>query len=403
MLRGVAMNWGAPSLAAVLVTFAAACGGLAIGATGAERDAGREGATADGPHASQPDSGDGSSCAPGESRCAGVCVDEQTDPKDCGGCGVLCAGQCVDGRCLVTIASMQCDPKWGIAVDATSVYWTNACDPNGPVMKAPLDGGTPTTLAESSAPTAIAVDATSVYWTNLYGGVMKVPLGGGATTTLTDGPSFQMAVSIAVDDTSVYWSGSESWGPENGMILSVPLDGGAPTTLASGQGVGPSAGDLAVDATSVYWGGSVGVMKMPKSGGTPTTLVSTSSYVANLAVNATNVYWIGSGGVMKVPVAGGAVTPLADGSATYGGGSMAFAVDATNAYWITNGAVGTPQRVMRVPLSGGTPTTLLSGGTALLPGGTGWGSGPVMAVSATSLYWTEPVWGKGEITELTPK
>jgi DNA-binding beta-propeller fold protein YncE len=54
----------------------------------------------------------------------------------------------------------------GIAVDATSVYWTTYSNA-GTVMKVSTGGGTTTTLASGqSYPAHIAIDATSVYWTN---------------------------------------------------------------------------------------------------------------------------------------------------------------------------------------------------------------------------------------------
>jgi len=80
-------------------------------------------------------------------------------------------------------------------------------------MKMPLDGGSPVTfvsgLALFSSVASIAVDSSSVYWTNgadLYSGgaVMKTPIGGGTATKLAlaqDSPG-----RIAVDDTSVYWA-----------------------------------------------------------------------------------------------------------------------------------------------------------------------------------------------------
>jgi formylglycine-generating enzyme required for sulfatase activity len=322
-------------------------------------------------------------CSSGLSWCSGACVDKQTNNSNCGGCGIACSANppstalCTAGRCLVTLASGQEYPAI-VAVDATTVYWTN--NSGGTVMKVPTGGGTPTALASGQGyPYDIAVDATTVYWTNNSGGtVMKVPTGGGTPTALASGQN--AGYGIAVDATSVYWTTS------GGTVMKVPMDGGTPTTLASGQN---APNYIAVDATSVYWTNQNGntVMKVPTGGGTPTTLASGQNAPNDIAVDATSVYWTNygsSGTVMKVPTGGGTPTTLASGQSY----PANIAVDTTSVYWTSYGSSGT---VMKVPTGGGTPITLASGQS----GACG------IAADATSVYWTN--YDGSTVMKLTPK
>jgi hypothetical protein len=319
----------------------------------------------------------GVTCASGESLCNGVCVNEQTDANNCGGCGLACSLPCASGRCVERLTS---GGAYAVAVDSTNVYWTTSATPEGSVMSIPKNGGTPVALQSGGGGGAgIAVDATHVYWTvDVAGTVMKVPIGGGAPITLASGQSSPFG--IAVDAANVYWTTFV----DDGTVMSVPIGGGTLVTLAIGQS---NPMGITSDATNVYWAdfgtgaknySDGAVMAVPIGGGAPTTL-ATGAYAACVAVNATDLFWNWDT-IAKLPLQdGGLSTTL---STIPGGG---LALDSTQIYWVPTGGP------VSLPLDGGTPTVLATGFAGALLS---------IAVDATSVYFTSL---NGGVFKITPK
>lgn len=301
-----------------------------------------------------------------------VCKPETTttdwSPRDgiaCGnGCGVCAAGVC--GPAVLASTSRT----QGIAVDSSSVYFTDTIE--GKVMKVPLGGGTPVTIATGAGSAeSLAVDATHAYWVGSSTGagyVMRVPLGGGTPTTLASGGKTLRR--LVLDASSVYWT-DENEGT-GGTVMKVALGGGTPVTLASGQ-ASPNA--LAVDASSVYWTnfGSGTVMKVGLGGGTPVVLASGQGNPMGLALNASSLYWVNYTEIIRMPLGGGTPGRFLLRSNT--GGVAGFVLDAASVYWLN--AVGS-ENIEKAALSNAQPKLMVRG----------LATPSRLAVDASCVYWT---------------
>jgi hypothetical protein len=156
------------------------------------------------------------------------------------------------------------------------------CGSTSKSSRAPRGDVTVIASSQSDAE-ALAVDSTSVYWTeSSTGTVMKVPIAGGTPTLVVSGQTG--VVAIAVTGAHVYWTTSSLFvasagsNPTSGLF-EVHASGGTPVTLASAIGESP---DLKTDGTNICWP-------------VPVTLASGQAGPTNLTVDASGVYWINEG------------------------------------------------------------------------------------------------------------
>ena len=317
--------------------------------------------------------------------CGSTCVDLYGDQNNCGACGNVCATTAPSealscyGTCIIKLVPPVLNAfvmAPSIAVDATSVYWTDWVA--GTIKKLPLRGGPATTLVPGlDRPRGIAVDSTSVYWINFgTSELTKAALTGGSTTVLASNQT--TGGSIVVSGGNLFWPGGSG-------IMKMSVAGGDVTTIATGQTY-----RLAVDATNVYWTtqGPVtadgAIMKVSQQGGTPTTLVSGRTGPAGIAVDATNVYWtewVDSGSVMKIPLNGG--SPVALAGFTDHNLPHLLATDGEYVYWTASDGV------RKTPTAGGETQLIRTAGNP-----------ESIVLDSKSVYWSSM---STDVTVATPK
>jgi len=218
-----------------------------------------------------------------------------------------------------------------IAADADAVYWL---EPRaGRVMKKPRAGGDETKLADSMGISrGLFLDADTVYWAENEA-IYAVPKAGGKSrvVSLTDIPDL-----FGVDDGFVYWYSSIS-----GNLSRAPKKGGRAQTIYADKE--HTLHTLLVDGSDLFvaWGaeGRMTIQRLPKSGGTPVTVVDGQQSPLDFALDAQHLYWITEDDVLKVPRSGGAATRVVE-KLWFG---TSLAVDDQYVYWTDR------SRIQRMP------------------------------------------------------
>jgi hypothetical protein len=330
-------------------------------------------------------------CTSPQVVCGSQCADVSSDESNCGFCGHNCQGNpCTMGLCQASSIAMALSGRIsGIAVDSTTVYWTEGPPTNAGAYGKPFAGGNAVPFGAAKDPRGIVVDLTHLYWVDYgAGSVVSAPLLGGAPTSLVppigDGGVSPGPIAITSDSQNVYWVDSAS-----GSVNQMPIQGGSIVPLATGR-LTPMA--IAVDATSVYWvdygsAGNDGSVNKVAIGGTPNTITPLAISEAEpsaIAVDATNVYWADranpNGTVKSVSINGGTANPIAINQ----GAPAGVAVDSQYVYW-TNYDDNT---VLKAPLAGGMAFTLASGQN----------NPSAIAVDDKNVYWANQ--GNGTILKV---
>lgn len=267
------------------------------------------------------------------------------------------------------------------------LFWTETGDAT--IMTVPVSGGPPLPLAwDFGIPDAIALYGQDIYWLSQEGQINRTPLDGSSTEKLaiTNPRSTGDPTDLIVDVEGVYWVSGDSY--YNRMIMSMPRSGGSATTLYTTTYL--DIYGIAKDETSIYWVEYVGgtppgepqyvIKKIPITGGTATILYPSVQRLmhGSIAISGNDLIFAESGlnsyRVLKVPTSGGKATELASiTTVPYMDIVTRIVADDTHAYWLDGNSL------RRAPLAGGSATILAAGLTYPQD----------LAVDAHRIYWTE--------------
>jgi FG-GAP repeat/Collagen triple helix repeat (20 copies)/FG-GAP-like repeat len=109
-------------------------------------------------------------CPATQSYCGGACVNEQTDPNNCGGCGVICAAGCSVGTCIINAPQLIAPLSTATVTSRRpTLHWVPGAGTTGAAIDLCLDRAcatlvtTLTTVGANIAPT-VDLPTGVVYW-----------------------------------------------------------------------------------------------------------------------------------------------------------------------------------------------------------------------------------------------
>lgn len=292
------------------------------------------------------------------------------------------------------------DPRLvsNLGVKDAFLYWGDSdSDPGqtggfGHLVKLPLAGGPPVTLASATAegihPMGIAVDDTSIYWSS-GSSLFKSPLNGsGARINLWSESGCSVFGAVALEALNVYWFSRCNY--DGARLMSTLINGGPATVVGSGTGSAWSPGrpgenldfrSLALGGGRAFWTNVQGsVVSMPLAGGVPSLYASNFGVASptNIAIVGDRVYYTVNDYMLQArgSVEAGALdgtNQITIASAQNIEVDTALAVDGEHVYWAVNDAI------LMAPVMGGAAVTVASGRK----------EPRALAVDALNVYWAE--------------
>jgi hypothetical protein len=209
-------------------------------------------------------------------------------------------------------------------------------------------GGIDDVVTNIPQPGGIAVDGTSVYWTDVVGGrLLAASLSTTDTTQTVIAANLSSPTDVVINDGAAYVTESKQLFESS--LVRIPLDGGAQKTLASGL-----LQAAASDGTAIYFAqvNALSCTAAPCALSTiyryatgdlaPTALFTSSEIVQSIAVRDGSVYALDEGtdatplwDIEEMPIAGGAPTTIVSGLP----GAEGLVTTPGSVYWTVRGVL----------------------------------------------------------------
>ena len=339
-------------------------------------------------------------CTGGTSACSNTCVNEQTDPGNCGTCNHPCqGGTCAGGICQpVTLVSTSNGSGGHIAIDSGNVYWES----KGQILSCPVSGNCGMGTVVYTTPSGwdlygLALPSPGTPYDGfLYVGnintdglnqvpyVEQVNKSTLAVKTIALSSSISNPVELAFDsfDTWLYVTDSGN----NALERFKPDGSQYNVVLSSVTSLPGVLQTITIDTSNVYvsdFGGSVRFCPLGA-----VTCGAGSVALSGLGLGLKGIFSDGArlwaadsvGEVYECAAdhSCGTPTPVAAGQV----GALSVVADANYVYWANNPLQSTSQ-IMRCPVTGcaGNPLVYVSGINAALS----W----MLALDDDALYWTD--------------